>query len=209
MARVLRLDADGQHRGRKKSQRRQWRNVFQTVIDYYQEVAASAGVAKLRSLEITNRRPLGVAQPCRADFAADVWLSAKSCLSTRELIFFALLYVGDQGYGEQLTVIKRNPTFQKFLRGIQERCGKCFLSRGLWPVSKYFQPRDFRPVQRGCRVKLAPLPPKTAPALPAQCAVTAARDVAEPCVSVTAPMEVAPVIEAPPVEAAANMVAAS
>jgi hypothetical protein len=105
--------------------------------------------------------PYGVVKPCRSDFIADVELTAKAALSEKEHLWFRLLNIDGMGFGQQLKVIRRSPDFKKFEHSIQERLGRAFLSRGIYPVADYFRPHDVRPFPTGRGdVRLEPLPTK-------------------------------------------------
>ncbi len=146
--------------------RQQWKDVFDAVIEHYQEVKSSNSHLGALNYEEAgvgtgSGRCTKIVRPSNCDFICDVERAARRALrdNDEELAFFQTHYSGfstkrpgiyttkdaqikavlDESYLPPL-----DPTKGGLNDSVREKVGKILMARRIYPVSRYFASRDVR-----------------------------------------------------------------
>lgn len=135
----------------KKSKRLYWRSIFRRVMARYEEVhcryTATPSMDYERACDPTTGGgfPVGVVKPSTCDFIADVELAARRSLTTTEYVFFQQIFLQrNEDYHKSLLTEWGEEKFTKYKNTVEEKVGRMFKSRKIYPIYKYMAARDLR-----------------------------------------------------------------
>lgn len=113
--------------------RKECRQAFFAVVEMYNQTRATVGHASAIDYEATQRSSakykIDIAFARVIDYGIDIHNAIKHTLNKDEFDFFNLIYLDKPDQSAKST---------KEMMSIQERLGKVFKERGLFPISRYF-----------------------------------------------------------------------
>jgi hypothetical protein len=129
------------------SKAKYWRSVFRRVMSRYDELKSVQGTfsceAFYKRLENGANGSIApkVVRVLPEDFFADVEIAARRALDDREHQYFAAVYLDKQeGYDDAAN--EYHGTALK--HSVQEKVGKMLHARKIYPLQRYFRPKDLR-----------------------------------------------------------------
>jgi len=117
----------------KRDFNRKFRKAFFSVVDNYNEIRESVGQAQAIDYAATQEgKPMyknDLSFLKIIDYSADVHNTLKATLNPQEMGLFKKHYLGQPNQSANST---------KEMLNLQEKAGKEFIKRGLYPIVKYF-----------------------------------------------------------------------
>lgn len=141
-----------------------WRSAFQDVIDYYRELKSSpdrlGALDYEQASQSAGTRCHLIVAPSKVDFIVDVDNAARRILNAEELAFYKKYYGNYSAprpgiyfhhkaqkravLAETAGVLMDVPQDDPLNDAVMDKLGKAFIHRQIFPMAKYFQPRDLR-----------------------------------------------------------------